>query len=133
MITKTKVAAPGISPHTKFHRNSSSQRKMGLGSTRPVFSGNLKMEPDEAGSAGAAGIPAERSCSELRNQQGAAEQAKIFHEHSHMDLRHQRIVHRPEVVHHYGNRNQEEYKEPGAQFCAIAQQDAQAASKGQRT
>src|SRR6266481_5253263 len=38
---------------------------------------------------------------------------------------------RPELMHHQADRDQEKHNEPGAQLCAITQQDAQAAGNGQ--
>jgi len=36
-------------------------------------------------------------------------------------------------MHHHGDRNQEQHKKPAAEFCVIAQQNAQASGDGQDT
>jgi hypothetical protein len=43
-------------------------------------------------SARAPGIKAERSCSELRNQQGTAEHGHVFHEENHLYLGHHGVT-----------------------------------------
>jgi hypothetical protein len=72
------------------------------------------------------GVQTERPCTEVRNQEGAAEHGDIFHEENHLDLRHHGIGYCPELMQHQGDRNQEQHDEPGAKFCAVAQQNTEA-------
>jgi hypothetical protein len=64
------------------------------------------------------------STGRLQTGKSAKRRRDVLHEHHHLHLRHHRIAHRPELVHHESHRKQKQHDQPRADFCAIAQENA---------
>jgi primosomal protein N' (replication factor Y) (superfamily II helicase) len=66
-------------------------------------------------------IQADRTRAQVGDHQRGAQHRDVLHEHDLMDLRHHGIVHRPEPVHHEGDRQQEQNQQPTSEPRAIAE------------
>jgi len=71
-------------------------------------------------------VQAQRARTEVRDQKRTTQHRHVLHEHDQMHLGHHGVMHRPEFVHHQGDRNQEKRNQAGPDLGAIPQQNAQA-------
>src|SRR5438876_5411837 len=72
-------------------------------------------------------IKAERARAEVRDEEGAADPGQVRHEEPKLELRHHRIFHGPEVVHHPRHGHEEQDQQPRPELYPVPQNDAQPA------
>src|SRR5438876_12339089 len=72
-------------------------------------------------------IKAEWTGAEVRDEEGAADPGQVRHEEPKLELRHHRIFHGPEVVHHPRPGHEEQDQQPRPDLYPVPQNEAQPA------